>query len=305
MSTLLQKGFFANIADINFATHELESGHPLREAVLKICRANQMQYDSNQIRETFKNECDPTLPTVISSELFVWHGIVPERYPYCDKVIIAERLKELFPSAKVLIVLRNQFNLLQSLYSQLYSAIGFSPSFFSFDKWLEINILGHKKQVNSFFSVIDYYEIIKLYQSLFPDVKVVLFEEIKPDPELFISEELSPFLDLSEDDLSVFFENKVFNKRHSKSEILINKWISGTIVTLQKKLGNPQRVFSEEKRKKIVRKFREFASGTKLGKVDSRFQAKHKEYISDVLKEGNRKISKEFDLDLEKYGYPV
>lgn len=102
---------------------------------------------------------------------------------------VADKIKRLFPEAKVLIVVRNQADLITSLYKQLIhqgSAISFK-SFINYEDG-KVNpgyALGNHKLL---FESLKYSHLINYYYDLFgaSNVEVLNFESLKKDPDQFI-----------------------------------------------------------------------------------------------------------------------
>ncbi len=303
-SSTIQLGFLAKIPDINYASHEFIEDSPMHQAVLEIARSTNFAYQADKMKEIFAAR-DTKLPTVISSELFLWNGIAPDVFSYQDKEVVADRLYELFPDAQILLIIRNPFDILKSLYAQLYSAVDFSLTNFSFKKWVDINIEQDKLNLNSFFSLLRYDEILEVYSSRFKQVKVLMFEEIKHDFEAFISNDLCPYVGLDAQYGKQYFENKVFNQRHYKSEMFLIRMMNGSARLFRKFLGNPQRLISLEKRQKFGLFLRHKFSFTKFGKIETNFTAEQKQILTEKLSAGNRKIEEMYKVNLAQYNYPV
>ncbi len=304
-STMLQKGFWGNLEGIDFASHEYNTFNELHETVLDISRCTQDQYNHDNIFQKYLDFTDKSKPLVISSELFVWNGIQPDVHSYADKIIIAERLKKLFPEAKILIVIRNQIDMLKSLYSQLYAMVDFSLVNLSFDKWIDTNLREAQVNRNSVFSVLNYYKIIKTYKSLFSDVKVILYEELIKDKELHISKIICPLMGIDASVAIHAFNDKKFNSRHHKSEMILLRASKASIEFLQKYMGYPQRIIPKKTREKFMKSMRKRIRKTKLGKVKTDFKSDQEEAVRTLLKDGNNALLKEFNLNISEYNYPL
>ncbi len=136
-----------------------------------------LDFDANAIRDKFadilsQNNFENKI-MVISREAL--SGV----YPTGDHAKrVAERLYAVFGDTKILIMIREQFSMLKSLYSQ-YIKIGGSLCFseFVYDPVVSAGLVEKLK----------YYKIIDAYVNLFgrENVFVGLFEEFKSDNELF------------------------------------------------------------------------------------------------------------------------
>lgn len=96
---------------------------------------------------------------------------------------IAVKLKERFPSARILITHRSKDQLIPSLYSQ-YLLNGGTKSYHAF-----------AKKSSDILMLFDYEYIIHLYSELFGSENTVVFsyDELKTDPEIFISKICTAF----------------------------------------------------------------------------------------------------------------
>lgn len=93
--------------------------------------------------------------------------------------IVSERLKNLFPEAKIFVIIRSQATFLRSLYDMhQYNYSDSKKRWLPLDKWLESYMV---EPYLPFFKSLFYDEVIEHYQALFGknNVEVFLFEEIK------------------------------------------------------------------------------------------------------------------------------
>ena len=111
----------------------------------------------------------------------------------------AKRLKKMYPNAEIVLILRNQVSLLESLYAlSVYAGHTHTPE--------EFIHFGHKSSVNSpaipsfeageYLPSYQYSPLIKLYQDLFSKVNVFLYEDFKASPGQALEKWLS-VLDLT------------------------------------------------------------------------------------------------------------
>lgn len=100
--------------------------------------------------------------------------------------VIASRLADAFPGAGIIITIRRQEDVFQSLYSHLMN-VGFMPPI-HFGEWIrhERSLPGDRGR----FRLFDYDHIHRRYCELFgaERVRTLLFEDLKDDPGAFISE---------------------------------------------------------------------------------------------------------------------
>ena len=116
-------------------------------------------------------------------------GIQPV-HEYIDRGKVADRLWSKFPDAKILIVVRNQFDMMRSLYSHCVRVGCTVP----FRKFVLYNNGFHETRDPKLFGytyityippqVLDYTNLLKYYEKF--DLTVLQFEELQKNPELFI-----------------------------------------------------------------------------------------------------------------------
>jgi hypothetical protein len=137
-----------------------------------------------------------TRPVLISDEMF--SGFAP--YGMINRGAIAKRLAEVIPEAEVILFLRGQVDLIESLYKQ-YIKIGWiscnlGSSFlyrpgkgFPYEKWAEgkrdWNYQNRAFQHRGLLSTNHflYTKLISMYEALFKRVHVFLYEDLKHNPQ--------------------------------------------------------------------------------------------------------------------------
>lgn len=170
-TTFLQTRFFPGLAGIRYVP--LRTGRPaFLDAVL---RADALEFDPARALAAL----DPPAgdgPVVISDEQFyglVWNGAEA-------RGTTAERLARIFPGGRVILVLRNQPEQLQSLYLQYVKTGGTaSPADFLSSKRHPLRLSP------AYFRYASYVEHLR---RLFgePNVCVLLYEDMRADQEAFL-----------------------------------------------------------------------------------------------------------------------
>ena len=133
---------------------------------------------------------------ILSNEWFVGQSAY---FNFVNRSMVARRLAEAMPEARILLFIRGQESILKSLYSialhgdekrtlddfvwmgeaatQRSAAVtGAAPAFY--------NTTGGHEQLEGF----DYLPLIKLYKGLFKHVEVVVYEDLVYDPERVITQ---------------------------------------------------------------------------------------------------------------------
>jgi hypothetical protein len=140
-----------------------------------IKETEELAYDQRRAVELLPEEPQPGKVPVLSDEDLSFADKV-------DRLVKARRLAEIFPNARIAIVLRNPFDWVESYY--LFE-LRHQHGYVSFEEWLERNWrrfeMGHLR-------VLRYAELIESYAELFGRDRIGLFlhEELRADPESFL-----------------------------------------------------------------------------------------------------------------------
>ena len=149
----------------------------LHEAVVSV---EPFAYDSATARSVLEAEVPDNLVPVLSYERL---SGAPHRAGY-DSDLIAERLVAAFPDARVLVVIREQMNMLVSLYKTYVRMGGVA----SFRQYVE-PIAGDLELLPPFvFSYLEYHRLICRYSDLFGvnNVLVLPYELLEQRPFVFV-----------------------------------------------------------------------------------------------------------------------
>ncbi len=284
-TTFLQRKVFPNIEGFHYYgipyTHYAEAFH-------------KMIYmdDSLYNEEEFINEINQLEGEniVLSNENFIGQSLF---YHHSNRSRIAHRLLKAMPNATIILYLRNQIDLLKSLYL-ITVAWKESKSLDEF-VWTKRNTYTINDYQNgklnygendSYYSTFNSYEhldgyiynsLIKLYKELFPKVEIILYENFITHPEK-VQLRLEGILNTSfNETVTTSFKNKVklnqgVNKRQAAWLSKINKWqdvvedsnfnsraLNKLKRWVKNNLNSDQKLeFSSEKRKVIVDFYRPY-----------------------------------------------
>lgn len=199
-STMLQTDIFPNLPGVvycgrRYGIERAFAAAGLDEAIRSISFEDSLKYDGSKVRSQVAEAVEELVPAggklLLSWEAFM-HNVA-------DRGLIAARLKDLFPKAKILFVIRNQIDSIESMYHFLVEQGGGNinpaygrPSVRSLKAWLsDQEDFAYK----SYLETLRYDQIYSLYAGLFSSesVKVLLFEELKKAPQNFL-DELGEFL---------------------------------------------------------------------------------------------------------------
>lgn len=258
---------------------------------------NSLYFDANAVKSYYDSLVDDTnAVSVISSERLSGH---PHSGGY-DSKEIADRLNQVFPDSKVLIVIREQKSAIASCYLQ-YVKFG-GPC--SIKDYLKPPQRGLPVIPLFNFDHFNYYKLVEYYIKLFgrDNVLILPYEEFKNDAKGFCAG-LSTFAGAKVVEELPF--SKVTNRRVSTISSTmarhINKLFSKTrlnpaaldLAGLQNGLIKPF-IFLDTLMPSFLHKH-----------FDKKFKKIIEAQVSDRYKEGNMKLSELLDMDLAAYGYEL
>ena len=182
-STFFQSEVFPNFE--NFVSIGVETTQ-YHKSFQRLLYQDESFYDEAIIRDELSFDIRQNL--ILSNELFVGQSLYLNS---SNRTRTANRLKQLFPKAEIILFLRNQVDLLESLYSiGVYSGHTSKPEeFVQFDNDESsvdapiYSTFSPKEQTEQY----KFSSLIRLYQSLFEKVHVFLFEDFRTDPSAFLS----------------------------------------------------------------------------------------------------------------------
>lgn len=203
--------------------------------------------------------------SILSNELFVGQSLYLNS---TNRSRTARRLKKFFPEAEIVLLLRNQVSILQSLYAiGIYSGHTCSPDefvrFSNLQSTVENPLYATFAEAETT-EAYQYTKLIELYQSLFPQVHVLLFEDFKSHPAAF-AERLTTLLQL---------EKVAF----TEPEKQVNKSLSARQIKLVRKLNVYKSLFNRGR-------FGKWLFGFKLRFIEHQIGGKEKFEFSNALQE--------------------
>ena len=160
---------------------------------------DELSFDYQKAVNDLHNIIESHLSSNHKSVVFSDEKITSTFFSHNDLFLKGRRLKKLFPSAKIIFVLRDQLEWLKSQYRDQ----PFDPRCLdigrpvSFSKWIEISSWSDEVNV---FSMLRYNELVGAYEKLFgqDNVCVLLFEEMVNDLPGFC-QQLSSFMGIDYD----------------------------------------------------------------------------------------------------------
>ena len=260
---------------------------------------NYNQVDRSKIRDFFyenkyqdfsskKNQifCDEELSGNIHNGAYL--GLLSEN--------IATKISK-FENPKVIIFIRNQYDIIVSSYLQYIKEGGN----YSFSRYIEHKEFDRSNRSSLFsFKHFDYKNLIHKYQSLIgkENVYIYLFEDFITDQELFISSFIKDH-NLEIDLNKVDFEKN--NNSYSYVSLffvrIINSFSRKNVLYKYYIIHLP---FVYEYAREILRRIKIFPV-----KSRSFINDEFRHIINKKYSDSNKSIAKEYNLDLDKYNYPL
>lgn len=295
-TTTLQRHLFSRHPEIHYL------GKPYGDDLLGQELEKLMEQESTRYESTLlKNHADKfirgrKLPAgkkmaLVSDERLVSYSKVR------DRGLTADRLKETLRPCRILFTIRSQFDTLRSAYLSrgrflLNVPPRYSGRFVGFDEWLA---LGYDHMERSYIGHLDYVKTIDYYSRLFGRDKLLVLplEELINDKNLYIRK-LTGFLgiDFSEAVSLVgdHHEHRDIDGKQLDMERLYRRW-------------HP---LSKSPPVSIILRsyFRLKYLGRRAWEASPPLPEGWAGRLSELYRDGNRKLAQDFGLPLKQYGYP-
>lgn len=294
-STFLQRNIFGKLPDFKLVTPPYTQHQE---------DWNRMQYADGSFFDDdgFRKEAQRLLRTanklLISDEHFVGKAI----YGGMHRSLICERLKKQFPDAKILIVIRGQFDITRSLHNQWVKGarkgtktIG---SFFwhrktEYDPTAAFSLDDMVYNTNEdyiHFDFLDYLNLIRLYKNSFDEVMVLPYELLASEVQEFVRR-LIDFLDLEYSDFE--FESHQVNRSLSTSELaklIFNNAVSNI------PMNRIDRAFMRMKYVRSIEKRQKKELTELRGKMQSLYREMNEKIVSDYPEIGIQDFPEAYGL---------
>ena len=247
-STFLQKNIFPLCEEYQLFTRPFTQ---LNHWFNRLQYEDASLFDSNGMNSFLENNILKYNKFIISDESLSGK---PVGYSYINRTMIAKRLKLFFPSAEIIIFLRDQQDIIKSHYSSYikmpYGTLKINNflSVPSIDCTEKIDWLKNPNYNSLYYNSNDYHlnannfkytSLIELYKSLFEKVHVFLFEDLTKNPE-FIFNRLGNILQT----------NINYNNHTSKENVSL----SNKMLERKRNINKLANLFDSEKMRTIVSK---------------------------------------------------
>lgn len=289
-TSFLQKYFFPAIDGIHYINLHASW---LDETIYK----SDFDFECEKVRTNFKAFISAnSLPVLISNQNLAGnflHGAI-------DTTMIAHRLHAMHDDLKIIITIRNQIDMIDSMYRQ-YVNVGGALSFSNFMK------LDYPSPIFIGLSYLNYYKLISLYCELFgrENVLILKYEDLNSDYKLFLRQILD-FIGVDyKNDLADIFVKKNVGLSDLAIYIMrvINRFVPSwanpaSVVPARILSSHKVRVYFQNKLDPLI--FRKISK-----KRNFVITSGMKDQIISYYKEDNQRLSSEFAIDIDKYDYPL
>ena len=295
-TTTHQKHLFAKHSQVSYLGKPYESDI-LKGEVLRLVMEESLTYDPSALKK-YLLQFNPGAGNsgkklaVLSEELLVSASKVR------DKGVVAERIKKVFAPGKILVTIRNQVDALKSAYINGGRLLKNVPSKYKglaikFHEWLE---MVFENPDRSYVGNIRYLNTINYYVRLWgkENICILLFEEFIHNKEEYIRQ-LSEFLGIDARESRKLLADQHENPRVLQSQV--------DLELTRSKLGPKGNSPFISTALKGWYNFKNLLKKNQSARVD--LPAPWQERMIDFYGESNRELMKNFNLPIDKYGYPI
>lgn len=264
----------------------------MADVITAVMRLEDRQYQVN--KSTFQETADEFTHSaqfqVISNEGLACANYAP--YGWNSRSVIAYRLKELFPNARILLVTRNQFDFFPSWFVQMKNT---GQNFARCrtlsdlcDYQIELETLG----ISSLWGLCDYDELFNAYADVFGSeaVHTIPFELLKVDSDGFLEAVRKVVGSGRSTNGGNDDRKKPVNVRHS--------WLSMWLKSLGRRAPGLKRHVSGKVKQGVLH------IAARTAKAQPEISAPHRRFIAQRYALGNNWLARTQGLDLNRYGYP-
>lgn len=297
-----QENVFSKHKDINYLGIPFKDDG-IAELMERIVNEDSLFYNESKSRDLFDkcigNRIAGDKPTLLSFEVLTKVAQRPFNKGAADFGLVAQRIRQLFGDAKLILTIREQKSQLVSMYLQLCQRWYKRGDYIPFDSWI-YSQLGHPDHM--WIPSVLYSDIARYYEKLFGcgSLTVFLFEEFVNDESAYAGK-ISGYLGVDGD-----ITLELLRQGRERGESIINPRISSRKFKYMQLRDTyvPQgfRRYIKPLAPLCMRKgmdeFFEKGAGAKvvINKNISR-------QLDDYYRENNRELRDKYKLDLDMYGY--
>ena len=204
-----------------------------------------------------------------------------------NRVMVADRLQQVFGEAKILVVLRRQRDWLASRY--VHQFLKPRPETrLNFSDWLWTH---WRRPDLSYRQRLDYFALCRTFEKKFgrENVGIFLFEQLNSQADIFLTD-FCDFAGVQPEEGIIHMRNRHREPRGSR------------LGYLRRKIG----IFPNQEFSRVVPKPIYNAAGAMFGgSMTPTYTKEWVDRLDDYYAPRNRSLAEAYDLPLEQYGYPV
>jgi hypothetical protein len=265
---------------------------------------NELCFDADRARSLLNNESGER-PLILCEEELSGNLHNAGLYGFLSTGI-AERIHEVMPDSRIVIVIRNQADIIASAYNEYIKEGGTH----SVDRYLHPYRFLKKSWIAPYkyplfgFEHFEFYPLIERYEQLFgkDHVDVYLYEEILENNLEFLRKmsEIYNF-EVTVEDVQTEHVNVSWGARAIKVARFVNMFTYGDV-------ADKYRIFASRKMRhkglSLINHLLRYSSFRSGSDTSSLLGEDNLDYILHRFQQSNERIRKELRLPLDKYGYP-
>lgn len=312
-TTTLQNNVFCGHSDINYfgkpfhsETKDMQLVNMQVEVVRKLWRQPENKYERNRLKYLVKDSFVPFLDSVKKNIISL------EEFSYATerRLLIAERLRDIFKECKIIITIRSQQEAIISAYFWKQMNLEINEPF---DDWFQ-KMVSKLPDTDLFLlnyttiRLFNYAEVIEAYERVFKkeNILVLPMEWLKNCPEKF-SERLSSFIGINCEETSELLSMHQQNTRMSMATIKYQRFIKRLLVAFASHILKNKKLSRTDSYQGVFRRGPNGMISDILNICSNNpthhWTEKQLYQLNDYYVYGNSLINKRYDLNLDKYGY--
>ena len=226
-TTFLQNEIFPKLNEVHYIRSDR-----IRPETSKIMRQEEFSFDYEQVKNNLEKHLVDG-KNLISNEGFMGNLLVGKAI---NNKLIADRLAFLFPNVKIIITIRNQYDLVESLYKQ-YIQLGGTKTLREFVKFKEGRFehndfrwdLTLSPEMFNYATLAAYYEKLVGRENVF----LISFELLQKDPARFL-DQLLKWMGVDE---TPSHNNRAYNQGYGRRQIAIARFLNRFLKSIYRENG--------------------------------------------------------------------